>query len=177
MTLCSFAKTIVLRIPANGLAPELVSVKVKPRPHGDGDADFFDNVPDLSPWLRDTFKHRRVSDFHVSDVRDPRFQFSGFIKDNEASLHGRYMLYYTLAASLPINKCCTSYLGFDPPQDRSFFRGDLFVVRYSGELGMGHEYMDSSLRLARIVAEIVRNAYRRGALEEATNHRTRSNVQ
>jgi hypothetical protein len=32
---------------------------------------FFDEVPDLSPWLRDAFQQRRTSDFHIRNVEDP----------------------------------------------------------------------------------------------------------
>ncbi|KAL5316302.1 hypothetical protein ACEPPN_015347 [Leptodophora sp. 'Broadleaf-Isolate-01'] len=160
-------KTIALRIPADGSDAQLVSVHIRPRPHDDGNADYFDNVPDLSPWLGDGFKQRRVSDFYVKDVEDPNSQFPGFVRDNNTSLHGNYVLYYTILSSLPLNKCCTNYIGFDPPKDRLFWRGDLFVIRYKGELGMGHEYVDTPLGLARIIEDTVRSAYQHCALEGA----------
>jgi hypothetical protein len=75
------------------------------------------------------------------------------------------MLYYTILPSLPINKCCTRYIELDPSRDRLFWRGDLFVVRYEGELGTGHEYVDAPLTLARIIEDTVRSAYQRRALE------------
>ena len=159
------AKTLALRIPADGSEAQLVSVNIKPRPHDDGNADFFDNVPDLSPWLGDAFKQRRASDFYVKNVEDPSPQFPGFVRDNDTALHGKYVLYYTILPSIPVNKCCTNYIGFNPPEDRLFWRGDLFVVRYKGELGMGHEYADAPLELARIIEDSIRSAYQRRALE------------
>ena len=44
---------LALRIPADGSQAQLISVDIKPRPLDDGNADFFDEVPDLSPWLGD----------------------------------------------------------------------------------------------------------------------------
>jgi hypothetical protein len=160
------ATTLALRIPADGSQAQLISVDIKPRPLDDGNADFFDEVPDLSPWLGDdAFKQRRVSDFYVKNVEDPNSQFPGFIRDDDTALLGKYMLYYTILPSLPINKCCTRYIGLDPPRDRLFWRGDLFVVRYKGELGTGHKYVDAPVTLARIIEDIVRSAYQRRALE------------
>lgn len=163
-------KTIALRIPADGSDAQLVSVNIRPRPHDDGNADFFDNVPDLSPWLGDAYKQRRVSDFYVKHAEDPNSQFPGFVRDNNITLHGKYVLYYTILPSLPLNKCCTDYIGFDPPEDRLFWRGDLFVIRYKGELGMGHEYEDTPLGLAQIIKDSVRSAYERRALEGAVEY-------
>jgi hypothetical protein len=159
------AMTLALRIPADGSDAQLVSVDIKDRPQDDGNADFFDNVPDLSPWLGDAFKQRRVADFYVKNVEDPRAQFPRLVRDDDTTLHGRYLLYYTILLALPINKCCVNYIGFDPPADRIFWRGDLFVVRYEGELGMGHEYVNAPLKLARIMKDIIRSAYQRRALE------------
>ena len=123
-------------------------------------------VLDLSPWLEDdAFKQRHVSNFYVKNVKGPDSQFPGFIRDNDTTLFGKYMLYYTILPSLPINKCCTRYIGLDPSRDRLFWRRDLFVVRYEGELGTGHEYVDAPLTLARIIEDIVRSAYQRRALE------------
>jgi hypothetical protein len=137
------APIIAVRIPADGSDAQLVSVNIKPRPHDDGNADFFDDVPDLTPWLGDAFKQRRVSDFYVKNDEDPSPQFPGFVRDNGTALHGKYVLYYTILPSLPINKTCTKYTGFDAPENRLFRRGDLFVVRYRGELGMEHEYVNA----------------------------------
>jgi len=95
----SMVKTVALRIPADGSGAQLVSVNIKARPHDDGNADFFDNVPDLSPWLGDAFKQRRVSDFHVRNVVDPNSQFPGLIRDNETALHG--LMSSTTRSSLP----------------------------------------------------------------------------
>src|SRR6202012_3887449 len=150
----------------DGSDAQLVSVNIKPRPHDDGNADFFDDDPDLSPWLGDAFKQRRVSDFYVKNVEDPSPQFPGFVRDNDAALHGKYVLYYTILPSLPINKSCAKYTGFDPPEDRLFWRGDLFVVRYRGELGTGHEYVDAPLNIVRIIEDTIRIAYQRRALED-----------
>src|SRR5271156_6434185 len=63
--------------------------------------------------------------------------FPGFIRSNDSTVYGCYCVsfYYTIAPSLPINKSCESYVGFALPEDRVFWRGDLFVVRYEGELG------------------------------------------
>jgi hypothetical protein len=145
---------------------QLISVDIKPRPLDDGNADFFDEVPDLNPWLRDdAFKQRRVSDFYVKNVEDPNSQFPGFIRDNNTALLRKYILYYTILPSLPINKCCTRYIRLDPPRDRLFWRRDLFVIRYKGELGIGHKYIDTLLILTRIIKDIIRSVYQRRALK------------
>jgi hypothetical protein len=47
-----------------------------------------------------------------------------------------------IASSLPINKSCEKYIGSEPLEDRVFWRGDPFVVRYKGEL------VDVSIALA-----------------------------
>jgi hypothetical protein len=115
------ATTLALRIPADGSQAQLISVDIKPRPLDDGLADFFDEVLDLSLWLGDdAFKQRHVSDFYVKNVKDPDSQFPGFIRDDDTTLFGKYMLYYTILPSLPINKCCTRYIGLDPSRDRLF---------------------------------------------------------
>ncbi|OAL38195.1 hypothetical protein AYO20_02647 [Fonsecaea nubica] len=156
---------LALRIPTDGSEVHLVSVDIKDRPQDDGSADFFDDVADLSPWLGDAFKYRRVADFYVKNVEDLSAQFPRLVRDDDTALHGRYLLYYTILPTLPVNKCCANYIGFDPPADRLFWRGDLFVVRYEGELGMGHEYVDVPLTLTRIIKDIIRSAYQRRALE------------
>lgn len=52
-----------------------------------------DHVPDLGPWLGNTFNQRRVSDFHMSDIKDLPFQFPGFVTDDEVSFYGPCILY------------------------------------------------------------------------------------
>ena len=64
-----------------------------------------------------------------------------------------------IASSLPINKSCEKYIGSEPPEDRVFWRGDLFVVRYKGEL------VDVSIALAGTIEDIIRRAYQNCALE------------
>ena len=113
------ATTLALRIPTDGSEAQLISVDIKDRPQDDGNADFFDNVSDLSLWLGDAFKQRRVADFYVKNVEDPRAQFPRFVRD-DTTLHGRYLLHYTILPALPINKCCVNYVGFEPPTDRFF---------------------------------------------------------
>jgi hypothetical protein len=66
---------------------------------------------------------------------------------------------------LPINKSCEKYIGFESPEDRVFWRGDLFVVRYEGELGMGHKYVDVSIALTGTIEDVIRRAYQNRRLE------------
>lgn len=80
------------------------------RGHDDGNAGFFDNVHNLSPWLGDAFKPRCVSDFYVRRVEDSSPQFPGFVRHHDVALRGKYVLYYTILSSLPVNKCCTKYI-------------------------------------------------------------------
>ena len=137
-----------------------------PRTHDDGNADFFDHVPELRPRLGHIFKQRLVSDFYIRSIEDTSAQFPGFTRDSHTALHGKYVFYYTILSSLPVNRCCARYIGFDPPADRIFWRGDIFVVRYEGELGSGHEYADVPVKLARSIESSIRSAYERSALED-----------
>ena len=109
------AKTLALRTPTDGSETLLVSVDINDRPQDNGNVDFFDNVLDLSPWLGGAFKQRRVADFYVKTVEDPRAQFPRFVRDDDTTLHERYLLYYTILPALPVNKCCAKYIGFDSP--------------------------------------------------------------
>ena len=63
--------------------------------------------------------------YSIKNVEDTSPQFPGFVRDTDTALHGKYVLYYTILPSLPVNKCCTKYIGFDPPEDRLFWRSDL----------------------------------------------------
>ena len=116
----SLSRTAALCIPAEGSDPRLVSINITPGPHNDGNADSYDNVPDLSPRLGEAFKQRRVSDFYIKDIEDSSPQFSGFIRHDDVALHGKSILCYTTVPFLPIDKCCTKYIGFDPPEHPTF---------------------------------------------------------
>lgn len=164
-TILRMSSVLALRIPADGSEPQLVTVDLTSRPDDDGQADFFDPVPNLIPWLGlSAFKKRRSSDFYVGDF-EKTGHLGGFIKSDDQALYGHYILYYTIISSLPINQNCLGYVEFKSSEDRLFWRGDMFVVRYEGELGIGHQFMDTSLALAPIICESIRVAYSRSALE------------
>lgn len=95
-----------LRVPADGSGIHLAPVEIKTRPEDDCNADFFDDVADLSPWLGDVFKQGRVSDFSANSQRDSRQQFPGFVQSDNSTLYGQYCLYFTIEPSLPINQSC-----------------------------------------------------------------------
>lgn len=54
----------------------------------------------------------------------------------------------------------------DPPAGRLFWRGDVFLVKYTGELGMGHEYVHTPFAMLDRVADILKKAYEHHRLEE-----------
>lgn len=159
-------KPLALRIPADGSTAQLIRFDIKQRSADDGGyGDFFDEIPDLRPWYGDAFLERRFSIFHVGSVKDSDFKFPGFMKSDDTIIHGFYCLYYTLSSLLPINKTCAKYVGFEPPPDRIFWKGDVFLVQYKGDLGMGHEYADILTPQTAIIKDVVRSAYERRALE------------
>jgi len=61
--------------------------------------------------------------------------------------------------SLLINKCYTRYTGLHHPRNSLFWRGDIFVVRYKGEPGIEHEYVDVPLELVRIIEDGIRSVH------------------
>ena len=43
--------------------------------------------------------------------------------------------------------------------------GDVFLVKYEGDLGMGHEYVDVSAPPTAVIEDLIKSAYERRALE------------
>jgi hypothetical protein len=87
-------KILALRIPADESKVRFVSVDIKPRLQDDGNTEIFrEEIPDLSPGLGDALQHRRSSDFHVRNVKDPDYYFPSFIRSNDSTIYGRYCLY------------------------------------------------------------------------------------
>lgn len=132
---------LALKIPTDGSTAELVRFNVKYRNTDDGGhGEFFDENPDLRQWYGNAFLERRFSDLCIGNVASPKSP--RFIKSDEIELHGLYCLYYNLSSVLPINETCLKYVGAKPSHNRIFWRGDLFLIKYEGELGMGHKYVD-----------------------------------
>jgi hypothetical protein len=162
-------KAKALLLPADGSAIKLVKYSTMERGDGDGNlkADFYDPVPNLRPWLGDAFQERSMATFYI-DVAEQRNcdpVTRAFIKSNDPASHGRYCLYYTLFPTQPVNETCKRLIGIEPPSDRLFWRGDVLVVRYEGELGMGHEYLDAADTVLNAVEDLLRRAYASRGLE------------
>lgn len=47
----------------------------------------------------------------------------------------------------------------DPPAGRLFWTGDILLVRYTGELGIGHGYVDAPYAMLATVVDILKSAY------------------
>lgn len=163
------SKIIALLLPADGSEVKLVDYNLMNREDGDRNinADFYNPVPDLRPWLGDSFNERRMATFYV-DVkaqqhRDP--VNSAFIKSEDSTSHGRYCLYYTLLSTQPLNETCKRLTGVEIPSDRLFWRGDVLVIRYDGDLGMGHEYLDVSSTTLKPVEDLLQRAFDSRGLE------------
>jgi hypothetical protein len=96
------AKAKALLLPANGSEVKLVGYNVMERENGDGNAnaDFYDPIPDLRPWLSDAFQERVMVTFYI-DVKE-QYNYDTvtrtFIKADDSTSYGRYCLYYTLSS-------------------------------------------------------------------------------
>lgn len=163
---CAY-KSMALLFPADGTEVRLVSYDIKQSDDGDGTVDFGDYLPDLRPWLGDAFPERDFANFYV-DSKEQRNPDCGgsLIQSNDQSVHGRYCLYYTTSSLLPLNETCKRLIEANPPAGRLFWRGDILLVRYIGELGMGHEYVDAPLAMSAPVANILKSAYAHQRLEK-----------
>ncbi len=160
-------KYVALLLPADSIAVRLVGYETKQRDDQDGTVDFYDYLLDLRPWLGDAFAERDFANFYV-DSREQRNPDCGgsLIQPDEQSIHGRYCLYYTTSSALPLNETCRRLAGADPPAERLFWRGDILLVKYTGELGMGHKYVDTSYAMLATVADILKSAYVHQRLEK-----------
>jgi hypothetical protein len=162
-------KAKALLLPADGSEIKLVNYSTMERGDGDGNskADFYDPVPNLRPWLGDTFQERSMATFYI-DVEEQRNcdpVTRTFIKSDDPASYGRYCLYYTLSSTQPLNETCKRLTDVEPPSDRLFWRGDVLVVRYEGELGMGHEYLDVADAALNAVEDLLRRAFASRGLE------------
>jgi BTB/POZ domain-containing protein KCTD9 len=153
-------KSVALLFPADGTAVRLVSYDIKQRADEDGTTDFYEYLPDLRPWLREAFSERNFTNFYVDSREQRNPDYGGnLIQSNDRSIHGRYCLYYTTSPLLPLNETCRRLVETDPPAGRLFWRGDILLVRYTGELGVGHEYVDTPYAMLAKVADILKSAY------------------
>jgi hypothetical protein len=70
-----------------------------------------------------------------------------------------------LSSTQPLNETCKRLADVEPPPDRLFWRGDVLVVGYEGELGMGHEYLNVADAVLNPVEDLLKMAYASRGLE------------
>ncbi len=150
-----------LNFPADGTSARLVSYSIKQRSEGDGSVDFYDYLPDLRPWLEPAFLERDFADFHVGNTPS-----NEWLQSENPDTWGNYCLYYTTSSKLPVNQACKDVIKSDPPTERLFFRGDVFLVKHKGSLGMGHEYIDTPQAMVDITAKVIKKMYENESLEK-----------
>lgn len=150
-----------LIFPADGTTVRLVSYSIKQRSKGDGLVDFYEYLPDLTPWLESAFPERDFANFHVDNT--PSMEW---LQSENPDTWGNYCLYYTTSSKLPVNQACKDVIKFDPPTERLFFRGDVFLVKHKGNLGMGHEYIDTPQTMVDITAKVIKHMYENESLEK-----------
>ena len=162
-------KRVALLLPADGTEIRLVSYDIAYREADDlcVDADFYDPIPYLRPWLGDAFNERLMLTFHVyhrsRGKQDPITRT--FIQSDDPRSHSRYSLCYTLSPTQTLNESCKRLANVKPLQDRLFWRGDVLVTRYEGDLGMGHEYLDVSDQVVPAVAYLMTKSFESRGLE------------
>ncbi|KFY69204.1 hypothetical protein V496_00435 [Pseudogymnoascus sp. VKM F-4515 (FW-2607)] len=150
-----------LIFPADGTTVRLVSYSIKQKSKGDGSVDFYDYLPDLRPWLETAFPERDFAKFHVDNSPSMEWLQSG-----NPDTWGNYCLYYTTSSKLPVNQACKDVIKSDPPTGRLFFRGDVFLVKHKGNLGLGHEYIDTPQTMRDITAKFIKHMYENESLEK-----------
>lgn len=150
-----------LIFPADGTSIRLVSYSIKQKSEGDGSVDFYDYLPDLRPWLEPAFLERDFADFHVDNTPS-----NEWLRSENPDTWGNYCLYYTTSSKLPVNQACKDVIKSDLPTERLFFRGDVFLVKHKGSLGMGHEYIDTPQTMADITAKVIKKMYENESLEK-----------
>lgn len=123
-----------LVFPADGTSVRLVPYSIKQRSEGDGSVDFYDYLPDLRQWLEPAFLERDFVDFHVDNAPSKEW-----LRCGDTDTWGNYCLYYTTSSKLPVNQACKDVIKSEVAADRLFFRGDVFLVKHTGSLGMGHK--------------------------------------
>ncbi|KAF8850644.1 hypothetical protein BDZ45DRAFT_751513 [Acephala macrosclerotiorum] len=152
---------VALLFPADGTSVRLVSYIVKQRSEGDGSVDFYDYLPDLRPWLGSAFPERDFADFHIDNKPS-----NAWLQSDSPDTWGNYCLYYTTSSTLPVNKACKEIIGVDPPTERLFFRGDVFLVKHEGSLGMGHVYVNTSHDMVDLTTKVLKKMYENEMLEK-----------
>ena len=75
-------------------------------------------------------------------------------------------MYYTTSSLLPLNETCKRFVEVDPPSGRLFWRGDVLLVRYTGELGRDHKYVDAPIAMLVTVADVLKLTYSNEGLEK-----------
>lgn len=151
-------------LPADGTLVRLVPYNIKQRSDGDGSVDFYEHIPDLRPWLEPAFPERDFVDFQVRDFHPQHSDES--LRSGNPTDWGNYCLYYTTSSKLPVNQSCKDMIKCDPPAGRLFFRGDVLLIKHSGSLGMGHEYIDTPQTMADIAAKVIQKMYENMSLEK-----------
>ena len=99
-----------------------------------------------------------MATFYV-DTQERDDCYDAFIQSDNPSSYGKYCLYYTLSSTLPPNETCKRLIRVVPPLERLFWRGDILVIRYKGELGMEHKYADVADGLLATVEAVLKKVY------------------
>ena len=110
----------------------------------------------------------------MAGARVPRMRFrrvdntssNEWLRSENPDTWGSYCLYYTTSSKLPVNQACKDAIKSDLPTERTFFRGDVFLVKHKGRLGMGHEYIDTPQTMADITAKVIKKMYENESLEK-----------
>jgi hypothetical protein len=151
---------IGLLLPADGSETRLMTYRLMKR-DSDGelnlDAEYFDPIPDLRPWFDTASRERAFATFEIS---------------GDTACKGKYCLYYTTSLTPLPNETCKRAIGIDAPPDRLFWRGDVIVVRYEGELGMNHRYVDTTYSILGEVTTVLQKAYCIRGLESVAEGNT-----
>ncbi len=92
--------------------------------------------------------------------------YVSFVQFDNPSVDGKYCMYYTSSSRLPLNETCKRFVEADPQSRRLFWRGDVLLVRYTGELGLGHEYVDAPAAMLGTAADVLKCIYSNEELEK-----------
>lgn len=159
-------KSKALLLPADGSQARLVCYGLKQRSDEDTATDFYEDIPDLRPWLGDAFPERDFTNFYVHSKEQDDSKYVGFVQSDNSNIYGNYCMYYTTSSLLFPNETCKRLVEVDPPSRRLFWRGDVLLVRYTGELGFGHEYVDAPIAMLATVADVLKRIYSNEGLEK-----------
>lgn len=150
-----------LLIPFDGRPVQLVSYGIKQRTEQDGSVDFYEYLPDLRQWLKDAFPEQDFYNFHISSDHAQES-----LRSQDPGNWGNYCLYYTTSLKLPVNQACKTIISCDLAEQRLFFRGDVILVKFQGDLGLGHDYINTPYTMADITMVLIRKLVENESLEK-----------